>query len=84
MSIGDEAAAIRAEIEYAKKERLSVIVRIDGDIQEAKTALSKSALKKLDQIDVDGAFRALQHAVKLKAELKELEDRIYALEREMG
>jgi len=78
-----ERAALKGELAGLKENKTSLVLKIDANIRAAKALLSMSAIKPIDEIDVDGAAVQLSEASALKVKLSGVVAKITAIEKEL-
>lgn len=79
-----EIAALKGHLADLKALKLDLDLKIDANIKAAKALLSASAIRPIDQIDVEGASVNLQEAVAMKKERAKVLEKIAAIEMELA
>lgn len=79
-----EIAALKGHLSDLKMRKMDLELKIDANIKAAKQLLAASAIKPIDQIDVDAAVVNLKEAAELKRKRAEVITKIGKIEQELA
>ncbi len=79
-----EIAALKSHLSDFKMRKMDLEIKIDAKIKAAKNLLAASAIKPIDQIDVESAATRLQEAAALKKKRAKIMEGIEKIEQELG
>ena len=79
-----EIAALKGHLSDLKMRKMDLELKIDANIKAAKQLLAASAIKPIDQIDIEAAVVNLKEAVALKRERAEAISNIEKIEQELS
>ena len=79
-----EIAALKGHLSDLKMRKMDLELKIDANIKAAKQMLAASAIKPIDQIDVEAAVVNLKEAAELKHKRAEVITKIGTIELELS
>lgn len=84
MSLNDERAILMSHLSGLKDRMRDLSLRIDGNLKATKALLATSAVKPIEQIDIEAAAVNLKEAVTLKEQRRQVIIDIKKIEQELA